>query len=189
MTAGPLAVLISGAPATGKSTLAGALAGRLGAALLDLDTATGPLTAVIAGLIGRADLSDPELAARTRRPRYDTLFDLAADTLRTGTPVVLVAPFTAERTAEGWARATARLPGRAVLIWLHLDPDELLRRMTERSAGRDSAKTADPASFLATVHTAPPAAPHLAVDAALPKDRIVHQVMWHIGALAIDGTP
>lgn len=179
----PVAVLISGAPATGKSTLARALAPRLKAAVLDLDTATGPLTEVIAGLFGRTDLSDPELAALTRGPRYDTLFALAADTLRAGTPVVLVAPFTAERSPAGWAAATARLPGRAVLIWLHLDPDELIARMSRRGAVRDSAKTADPAAYLATVAAEPPQVPHIAVDAALPLDQMVQ-----ITTVAIDGT-
>ena len=48
------AVLIGGPPATGKSTLAMALAPRLDAALLDLDVATGPLTRVVSQLSGRA---------------------------------------------------------------------------------------------------------------------------------------
>ena len=47
-------MLIGGPPATGKTTLAEALAPRLDAALLDLDVATGPLTAVVAGLAGCA---------------------------------------------------------------------------------------------------------------------------------------
>ena len=41
------AVLVAGPPATGKSTLATALAPHLGAAILDLDVATGPLTRVV----------------------------------------------------------------------------------------------------------------------------------------------
>src|SRR6266567_2151723 len=53
------AILIGGPPATGKSTMAAALAPRLGAALLDLDVATGPLTRVISGLTG---VPAPELA-------------------------------------------------------------------------------------------------------------------------------
>ena len=47
-------MLIGGPPATGKSTLAAALAPQLGAALLDLDVATGPLTRVVSELIGVA---------------------------------------------------------------------------------------------------------------------------------------
>ena len=52
----PAAVLVSGPPATGKSTLATALAPRLRAALPDLDVATGPLTRVVSELIGVHDL-------------------------------------------------------------------------------------------------------------------------------------
>ena len=56
------AVLVGGSPATGKSTLAAALAPRLDAALLDLDVATGPLTRVVSKLAGVHDLDDPVLA-------------------------------------------------------------------------------------------------------------------------------
>ena len=105
----PRAVLISGAPATGKSTLAAALAPRLGAAVLDLDVATGPLTDLVSDLLGVTDLSDPKIAELTRAPRYDTLFALAEDNLRAGVSVVLVAPFTAERSANGWRAVTDRL--------------------------------------------------------------------------------
>src|SRR5712691_4835698 len=70
---GLAAVLIGGPPATGKSTLAAALAPHLGAALLDLDVATGPLTRVVSGLTGVRDMDDPVLAGLTREARYDTL--------------------------------------------------------------------------------------------------------------------
>ena len=71
------AVLIGGPPATGKSTLAAALAPHLGAALLDLDVATGPLTRVVSELVGVRDLDDAVLAGLTRAARYDTLLGLA----------------------------------------------------------------------------------------------------------------
>ena len=119
----PYAVLISGAAGTGKSTLAAALAPRLGAAVLDLDVATGPLTELVSGLLGRTDLSDPEVAGLTRAPRYETLLALAEDNLRAGIPVVLVAPFTAERSPAGWAVVADRLGPHAaglVLVWLDL---------------------------------------------------------------------
>jgi predicted kinase len=59
--------------------------------------ATGPLTRVISGLTGVHDLDDPALARLTRAARYETLLGLAAANLRTGRPVVLVAPFSTER--------------------------------------------------------------------------------------------
>jgi predicted kinase len=188
----PGAVLIGGAPGTGKSTLAAALAPRLGAAVLDLDVATGPLTAVIAGLTGRSDLGDPHLAALTRAPRYETLLALAADNLRAGLPVVLVAPFTRERSATGWATVVDRLaPGTAALVWLRLPPDQLVERLRRRDAARDAGKVRDPDAFLATVDPGPPAVPHLALDAGRPVGDLVGAVLGYLAhrRLAIDGTP
>ena len=112
----PLAVLIAGDPATGKSTLGTLLARHLGAAILDLDVLTGPLTGTIARLAGVADLSDPVLAALTRDARYATLLDVAEATVRVGLSAVLVAPFSAERrdgaggtrSAPGWSPPARR---------------------------------------------------------------------------------
>jgi predicted kinase len=179
----PCAILIGGAPATGKSTLAAALAPRLGAAVLDLDVATGPLTAVVSDLIGAADLSDPRMARLTRAPRYEALFALAEDNLRAGTSVVLVAPFTAERSADGWNAAAGRLTAHAadiVLVWLHLPPDQLVERLKQRGAPRDADKVKDPYAFLAAIDAGPPAAPHLAVDATLPLADQVDCVVRHV---------
>jgi predicted kinase len=178
---GPAAVLISGPPATGKTTLAAALAPRLGAALLDLDVATGPLTRVVSGLIGVPDLDDPALAGLTRAARYDTLLDLAAANLRAGRPVVLVAPFTAERAQpSAWAAVAARLAAVPALVWLHLPPAELVRRLTLRSLARDEAKLADPAAFLTGLDLGPPAVPHLALDATRPLGPLVSAVLDYL---------
>jgi predicted kinase len=175
------AVLIGGAPATGKSTLAAALAPRLGAALLDLDVATGPLTAVVSDLVGAADLSDPRIARLTRTPRYETLFALAEDNLRTGMPVVLVAPFTAERTADGWRAVTERLIA-PILVWLQLPDAELVDRLRRRNAARDSGKTANPSTYLASMDRNPPTAPHLALDATQPVVDLVEAVLGHLAS-------
>ena len=190
----PRAILISGAPATGKSTLAAALAARLGAAVLDLDVVTGPLTNVVSDLIGAADLSDPRMAQLTRAPRYDTLFALAEDNLRAGMSVVLVAPFTAERSEDGWNAVVGRLSAHAVdiaLVWLHLPPDQLVERLKQRGAARDTDKVKDPYAFLAAIDRDPPAAPHMAVDATMPVAEQVDCVVAHLArrGLAIDGTP
>ncbi len=175
------AVLIGGPPATGKSTLAEALAPRLGAALLDLDVATAPLTRVISGLTGVHDLDDPALAGLTRAARYDTLLGLAAANLRAGRPVVLVAPFSTERAdPSAWAATTRRLAAEPTLVWLHLPPDELVRRLTRRAEARDENKIRDPASFLGALDLAPPAVPHLALDATQPTPAQVQAVLAHL---------
>ncbi len=168
------AVLISGPPATGKSTLAAALAPRLGAALLDLDVATGPLTRVVSRLIGVRDLDDPALAGLTRDARYDA-------NLQAGLPVVLVAPFSTERAQpSAWAAAARRLAADPLMVWLHLAPEVLIQRLTGRALSRDENKIRDPASFLTSLDLEPPAVPHLALDAAQPTATLVRSVLDHL---------
>jgi hypothetical protein len=190
------AVLVGGPPATGKSTLAQALAPQLGAAVLDLDVATGPLVRVVSELIGVHDLDDPALAKLTRTARYDTLLDLADANLRAGRPVILVAPFSAERTQPAaWAATTRRLTadrvmgdrvmgdrvmGDPTMVWLYLPPDELVRRLTRRALDRDENKIADPESFLSGLDLAPPAIPHLALDASQPTATLVQSILDHL---------
>ncbi len=175
------AVLIGGPPATGKSTLAAALAPELGAAVLDLDVATGPLTRVVSDLVGVRDLDDPVLAGLTRAARYDTLLGLAEANLRAGRPVVLVAPFSAERAQpSAWADTTRRLAGDPTMVWLHLPTDELIRRLTRRALTRDENKIRDPASFLTNLDLQPPAIAHLPLDAAQPTATLVSSVLDHL---------
>jgi predicted kinase len=183
----PAAVLIGGPPATGKSTLAAALAPELGAALLDLDVATGPLIRVVSDLIGVRDLDDPVLAGLTRAARYDTLLALAGDNLRAGRPVVLVAPFSAERAQpSAWAAITRRLAGDPTMVWLHLPPGELIRRLTRRALARDENKIRDPASFVTGLDLEPPVIPHLALDASQPTSTLVKSVLGQLSGTGHD---
>ena len=175
------AVFIGGPPATGKSTLGTALAPRLGAAIVDLDVATGPLTRVVSELTGAQDLQDPVLARLTRDARYDTLLDLAGANLQAGRPVVLVAPFSAERARRAaWDAAARRLAADPVMVWLYLPPGELIRRLTRRDLARDRDKIRDPASYLAALDLAPPVVPHLALDASQPTGALVRSVLRHL---------
>jgi predicted kinase len=177
----PRAVLIGGDPATGKTTLGTRLAAELGAAVLDLDVVTGPLTDVVAQALGIHDLGDPGLAERTRGPRYATLFDVADANIRAGRSVVLVAPFSAERTDLGrWNQVRARLESAGAvvtLVWLHLPPDELVARLRNRAAGRDAAKVADPQAYLAGLDRWAPVGPHLALDASQPPAQLVRAAL------------
>jgi hypothetical protein len=148
---------------------------------------------VVSTLLGRTDLSDPEVARLTRGPRYRTLLALAEDNLRAGRPVVLVAPFTAERSPAGWPAVTDRLAAHTsavLLVWLDLPADELVARLRRRGAVRDSDKVRDPDTFLAGIRRDPPTVPHLALDASLPATQLVGRVVDHLSrlGLAIDGT-
>ena len=173
----PPAILVTGAPATGKSTLAAALAQRVSGALIDQDVATGALVHVIGSLIGVHDLDDPRLAALTRTARYEAIIGLAEDTLRCGVAVVLVAPFTLERRQLGaWHDLERRLRaagGLPALVWLQLEPRHVLARMRARAAARDVDKLRDKTSLLARLYQYPPVGPHLRLDASAPMGDLV----------------
>ncbi len=175
----PVAVFIGGPPASGKSTLAAAVAPALHAALVDLDIATGPLTTLVLDLIGATGLSEPRAAQLTRGPRYETVLGLAEDTARAGTSTVVVAPLAAERDAARWAEIATRLApfADAHLVWLTVAPQILATRLTARGAARDASKLRDPEAYAAGLDARPPTAPHLALDASQPVTDLVQAVL------------
>jgi hypothetical protein len=123
------------------------------------------------------------LSGLTRDARYDTLLGLARANLEAGRPVVLVAPFSTERASpSAWAATTRRLPGDATMVWLHLPPGELVRRMTERALDRDENKIRDPASYLTGLDLEPPTIPHLALDASQPTGALVRSVLDYLSS-------
>jgi predicted kinase len=187
LEASPLpAVLLSGWPGSGKSTVGRALASRVGAALVDQDTVTGPLVTVVADLVGVHDLDDPRLAASTRAARYETVTAVAEENLRVGTPVVLVAPFSRERRdVHAWEALDARLRaagGSPLLVWLHLDPVAVVERLRVRGATRDLSKLADASSFLTGLDQGPPVGPHIVVNAQRGVVAVVDEI---VAALAV----
>lgn len=171
--------MVGGPPAVGKSTLGSACALAFGAALLDQDVLTGPLTAVVADLLHTDDLDSPRLAEATRHARYESIVATAVDNLRCRTPVVLVAPFTRERSEPArWQVLRDRLVeagARPHLVVPWLPAGELLERLRTRAAARDRAKLTDPAAFLRQHQAQPPGVPHVSVDARWDLQR---QVDW-----------
>jgi predicted kinase len=163
-----------------------ALASRLGAALVDQDTVTGPLVAVVADLVGVHDLDDARLAAPTRDARYETVAALAEENLRVGVPVVLVAPFSRERRdLHAWEALDSRLRaagGSPLLVWLDLEPAAVVRRLQARGATRDVSKLADPTSFLARLDQGAPAGPHIVVNADRARTDIVDEILLALPA-------
>jgi predicted kinase len=175
------AVLLTGWPGSGKSTVGRALARRLGAALVDQDTLTGPLVDVVADLVGVHDLDDVRLAGPTRAARYEAVAAVAEENLRVGTPVVLVAPFSRERRdLHAWEALERRLRaagGSPLLVWLHLDPAAVVDRLRARGAPRDVPKLADPSSFLAGLDQAVPVGPHVVVNAEHGVAAVVDEIV------------
>ena len=181
-----LAVLVSGAPGSGKSTAGALIARRLGAALLDLDTATSSLTAVVAELHGRRDLDDPELARLTRTARYEAIFALAEANLAIGVSAVLVAPFSLERRDPAtWTTLERRLEqvgAMTRLVWLRISADEVGRRVGLRGLERDLSKRRG--DWPAGLDLDPPLVPHIEVDALLEPAAIAERVLSASGRVA-----
>lgn len=179
MTRPPFALLVTGAPGAGKSTVGAELARRLRAALIDLDPATEALTQVVAGLLTVDDLDDPRLANATRAARYSTIEALAVESLRVGTDVVLVAPFTAERRdPAAWSALLGRLESagaRVVLVWLRITPAEIARRVAQRGAQRDLAK--GDRGWIGRLDLTAPVVPHLVADASLQPEQAAESVL------------
>jgi predicted kinase len=179
-------VLLSGWPGSGKSTVGRSLASRLSAALVDQDTVTGPLVAVVADMVGVHDLDDVRLAGPTRDARYETVAAVAEENLRAGIPVVLVAPFSRERRdPRAWEALDRRLRaagGTPLLIWLQLEQTAVVARLQARGAPRDLAKLADPDSFVAGLDQGAPVGPHVVVDAEQPAADVVEEIVTLLSA-------
>lgn len=161
-------MVVCGPPGVGKTRTGAALAQRLPAALLDLDSITNPLVDVIAAAMGvRGDYASPDLARLVREPRYACLTAAARDCLQAGLPVVMVAPFTRERTdPKAWQRLSASLRdanGEPCLVWLRADEQLVRSRMGHRDADRDQVMLAGERG----IDVLPPVVPHLEVDATL----------------------
>ncbi len=183
----PAAVLVTGPPASGKSTVGTSLARTLGATLIDQDVATGPLVRVIGSLVKVDDIDDPRLATLTRADRYETITHLAEDNLRVGNTVLLVAPFTEERenlhACEELIHRLERAAGGAVtMIWLYLSREELLQRMRARGAKRDEAKLNKEQQFIDQLNLGPPIGPHIPIRAVGSVDQIVRSIVMQLRA-------
>ncbi|HEX8508325.1 MAG TPA: ATP-binding protein [Propionibacteriaceae bacterium] len=166
------AIVICGVPASGKTTFARALASGLRWPLLDLDTLTNPLFEYAGGeFLVDVPSAHPTTRASVNDVRYGCLFDTAAENLSLGVSVIMVAPFTSERTfPAAWARLVERLgvPERQVnLTWLDTPPSQVVQRMQHRGAARDLEKAKDAQRFLTPDVTCPPAVDHIRVDGLL----------------------
>lgn len=182
------ALLVAGPPGSGKSTLGRVLARRLQGALLDQDVLTGPLMAVVAGLVVAGDdLDHPRLLGPVREARYECLLDSAALQLGCGTDAVLVAPFTTEvHDPVRWLAVEGRLRASGAsavdLVWLEASAELLERRLRMRAAPRDQARLADAQQLQGWLGgLRPPAVPAVVVDASLTGARQAAGVIAALG--------
>ena len=113
-------VLVSGPPASGKTTLARALAPLLGLPLLAKDT-------LKEALMDRLDVPDVESSRALGQAAADALLALA----RESNGAVLEGPWHRSRVD-----VLGRLPGRVLEIFCQVDPETARGRHSDRAAGR-----------------------------------------------------
>jgi predicted kinase len=141
----PLLVAVMGLPASGKTTVARALAGRLGLVHLSSDAvrkelAGLPPTEHCDAPFGKG----PYSAAMTRRT-YATLLQRAGRWLRRGHPVVLDATFGRPAQRAALQRLARRCRARLVVLVCQADEAELRARLAARGRGPPRAPDASDA--------------------------------------------
>ena len=123
-------LLVSGSPASGKSTLARALAEILGYPLISKDTIKESLFESLGTHLAR-NLDAPELSRLLSRAAMDLLWSLAP-----GCPQVILEANFRPRSAHERERFTA-LKGRKLEVYCHCTLEEASRRFRERATRTD----------------------------------------------------
>jgi predicted kinase len=124
-------IMVSGAPASGKSTLAHALSEALGFPLLSKDTIKESLFESLGSRLGSSAGSPAELSRLLSRAAMDVLWSLAPCCPQ----VILEANFRPKSRHER-ERLTA-LQGRKLEVYCHCTPEEAARRFRERATRVD----------------------------------------------------
>ncbi len=150
-------VLAGGLPGTGKSTLAGALADRLGWTVLSSDRVRKELAGIAPETSARAGygtgLYTPEWTERT----YAELRDRAARLLGLGESVILDATWSSAAQREAAATLADQVSADLVGLACTAPPEITARRMADRTGGASDADAAIAAELAATADPWPQA--------------------------------
>lgn len=120
-------LIVSGAPASGKSTLAGALAEVFGYPLLSKDTLKESLFDSLGTHLGKNAGSSAELSRLLSQAAMDLLWSLAPYCPK----IILEANFRPKSPHE--RERFAALEGRKLEVYCHCTPEEAARRFQERA--------------------------------------------------------
>jgi uncharacterized protein len=176
----PLLAAVTGLPASGKTTIARALAGRLGLVHLSSDV----IRKELAGLDPTEPCDvpfgeGPYSAAMTRRT-YATLLARAGGWLRRGRPVVLDATFGRPAQRAALQRLARRCRARLVVLVCRADEALLRARLAARASEPDGTSDARlelwPA--LRAAYAAPAEVPgHVLLDTGAPPEETVRRAV------------
>lgn len=158
--------IVTGPAGSGKSGYARDLADRLGAVLIDSDTATERLVRAGLSLAGfdPDDRDSPAYKLAFRDAVYEAMFDLAAANLPR-LAVVLAGPFTREGGEADWPqRLEKRFSTRPVLHFVWCAIETRRTRITARGEMRDRPKLLDWDAYAAACREERPIWPHQFID-------------------------
>lgn len=172
-------VLVGGGPGTGKTTLAAALADRLGCALLSSDRVRKELAGIAPEQPAPAPYGEgiysPEWTERT----YRELLSRAETLLLHGEPVVLDATW----SNAGWREAAEELAGRAssdlVALRCTAPPQLVAERLARRRGGISDADQAIADAVTAAAEPWPGA---VEIDTGVPPERAAERALAAIHA-------
>jgi predicted kinase len=145
--------IVSGFPASGKSTAARYLADLVDAVIVDKDAFAPNLEeAVMAELTGDRHDRDSDVYVRVVSPHIYSSFIEQALLVGHRIPIIVDAPFL-EHICDSarqrisladYIRATATVSVPQIrTIWISADPNQIRERMTRRNAARDAGKLSD----------------------------------------------
>ncbi|MFK4106302.1 AAA family ATPase [Streptomyces sp. NPDC019531] len=166
--------LVGGLPGSGKSTLSGALADRLGVTLLSSDRLRKELAGIPAEQSAAAGYGEglytPQWTART----YATLLDHAATLLSCGESVVLDATWSDAAQRDAALRMAERTSADLVALHCHVPGDVSAARLTTRASGTSDAGLDIATAMAARESPWPEAVP---VDTSGPLESAVVQAL------------
>jgi predicted kinase len=123
----PLLVIVSGPPASGKTTIGEMLAAELNLPLLTKD-------GIKELLADSLDVAGVEWSKKLGAASFDLLFDLAHRLLTAGTSVIIEGNFDPEQSTDRFATIVRDAGAAVVQVIVRADADELVERYKRRDA-------------------------------------------------------
>ncbi|MGC2063737.1 MAG: AAA family ATPase [Thermodesulfovibrionales bacterium] len=180
----PRLIIIGGLPGSGKSTVAGTLATRLGADYLNSDVVRKELAGFEPGKSGTAPFEGGIYTAAVTGLTYDELLARAAISLQSGRSMVLDATFSQEKWRRRTSALARRLKAVMVTVECHCPAGVVRTRMEERQK-RGGVSDAGWETYKALRrHYEPYSEPHLATRVRVDTTKPLEEGLAKIAAAA-----
>lgn len=168
-------LIVAGAPASGKTVFATALAKKLGFLVFDLDDR---LPEFIENNHPRLEkVGIEQFLAEIRDMRYHDLIERGVLALNAGESVILTAPFSQEiQDHKRWITLVSpflEIGTEPQLIWIRADHAKVRERMVTRGEMRDNEKVSSEEAFnryMQSTNQSSPVIAYIEVNGALPID-------------------